>query len=233
MDNKQTQVQDFEVPDKVRIDKGISLLKHKLTSNTDTSMVTSTSILKVLDIGFAINGFGDTLSKNNKCQVFAVDIHDRTCCGLGDGDGVGKIIFTKKDINEGLPYENKFFDIITAGEVIEHMYNDEFFLQECKRVLKDDGVMIITTPNLHYLLNRITNIFGQMPKFAYCSFHYNIYNLSELTKKLERNGFKVDSVKSSHVLFSSRINPIGKIFEWLADLFPTFGAHLIVRLSKK
>lgn len=211
-DLKQNQIEEFIVPDKFRIVKGINLID-KINENS-----------VCLDIGIAIDGFGDTIQKKYKSKVYGIDIHDRS---------MSNFIETKKyDINKGLPYDNEFFDVITAGELIEHMYNDEFFLRECHRCLKENGELVITTPNIHFLVNRIIMLFGKMPLFSYCSFHYNIYNKTELVKKLERNGFKVQKVRASHILFSSRVNPVGVIFEWLADIFPTFGGHLIICAKK-
>ena len=46
------------------------------------------------------------------------------------------------------PFEDNFFDIVFAGEVIEHTIDDSFFLSEVKRVLKPGGILILTTPNL-------------------------------------------------------------------------------------
>lgn len=216
-DIKQTQVQEFEVPDPSRIRKGINMIKDKFSSSS------SNSDIKVLDIGLAKNGFGDTIQNNYGCQVYGIDIHPRNF------DNIETIVH---DVNKGLPYKDKFYDIITAGELMEHMYNDEEFLRECHRCLKDEGSIVLTVPNIHFLVNRIIMLFGQMPIFTYCSFHYNIYNKDELIKKLERNGFKVSNVKGSHILCSSRRNPIGKVFEYLAELLPSFSAHLIVRAEK-
>lgn len=39
------------------------------------------------------------------------------------------------------------FDVIVAGEIIEHLPNQGLFLKNMKRHLKRDGVLIITTPN--------------------------------------------------------------------------------------
>lgn len=39
------------------------------------------------------------------------------------------------------------FDVIVAGDLIEHLTNFEGFFLNCSRLLKDDGVIIITTPN--------------------------------------------------------------------------------------
>lgn len=45
---------------------------------------------------------------------------------------------------------NAQFDVIVAGDLIEHLVSFEGFFENCSRLLKDDGVLIITTPNPFY-----------------------------------------------------------------------------------
>ncbi len=42
---------------------------------------------------------------------------------------------------------NRKFDVIIAGELMEHLHNPGLFLENVKRHLNDDGVFILTTPN--------------------------------------------------------------------------------------
>ena len=56
----------------------------------------------------------------------------------------------KTDVTEQhLPLSNNFFDAVTMLAVFEHIDNDklEFVLKEIRRVLKNGGVLIITTPS--------------------------------------------------------------------------------------
>lgn len=46
-----------------------------------------------------------------------------------------------------MPFCDKFFDVIVSFETIEHLERYEDFLKGCKRVLKDDGIFICSTPN--------------------------------------------------------------------------------------
>lgn len=46
-----------------------------------------------------------------------------------------------------LPFENNSFDLIWASEVLEHLKNPYFSVNEMKRILKPGGKIIITTPN--------------------------------------------------------------------------------------
>jgi SAM-dependent methyltransferase len=42
------------------------------------------------------------------------------------------------------------FDVVYAGEIIEHLSNPGMFLDNMARHLSDDGVLIITTPNFYF-----------------------------------------------------------------------------------
>ncbi len=55
------------------------------------------------------------------------------------------------DVTHGLPFEDVAF--IFAEHFIEHLaYVDALvLLRECRRVLRDDGVLRLSTPNLHWV----------------------------------------------------------------------------------
>ena len=53
------------------------------------------------------------------------------------------------DVTRPLPIEDTF-DVIVAGDLIEHLTNFEGFFENCTRLLKAGGVVIVTTPNPFY-----------------------------------------------------------------------------------
>lgn len=137
------------------------------------------------------------------------------------------------DVVEGLPFQRDSFDYVYAGEIIEHCIDDDFFLKECRRVLKSQGVLILTTPNLLSLGNRILMSMGKMPRFAYAPFHHKIYNLQTITTKIQEAGFKVELKLSSYLLISRVFNRLlGALGEFLGNIFPSLGEHLIL-VSRK
>ncbi|MGB9619991.1 MAG: class I SAM-dependent methyltransferase [Armatimonadota bacterium] len=48
---------------------------------------------------------------------------------------------------EDLPFEDGVFDVYTSFETIEHVPHPDQLLREAVRVLKPDGVLLISTPN--------------------------------------------------------------------------------------
>ncbi|MEM3393038.1 MAG: class I SAM-dependent methyltransferase [Candidatus Bathyarchaeia archaeon] len=45
-----------------------------------------------------------------------------------------------------MPFKQSSFDLITCFETIEHLYNPELMINEAYRILKPNGVFIISTP---------------------------------------------------------------------------------------
>lgn len=61
----------------------------------------------------------------------------------------GKYTFICKNVEE-LEFTEEF-DVVFAGELIEHLYNPGRFLSSARRALKKGGLLILTTPNAYNL----------------------------------------------------------------------------------
>lgn len=48
---------------------------------------------------------------------------------------------------EDMPFEEKSFDVVVSLETIEHLKHPDKFIQEVRRVLKDNGIFVVSTPN--------------------------------------------------------------------------------------
>jgi len=73
---------------------------------------------------------------------------------------------------EKMSFPNNYFDLVVSLETIEHVKDHYLFLQEVKRILKPDGIFIVSTPNKRATLR------GMLLKKP-----LNPYHLIEFTKK--------------------------------------------------
>ncbi|MFH0806287.1 MAG: class I SAM-dependent methyltransferase [Candidatus Brennerbacteria bacterium] len=210
MDTRQGIFGTFEVPDPIRIRKVARFMRGYFPSLKGR---------RLLECGYAKGGLTDILRQEGVTAV-CVDMNPRA-----DMDGVHMI---QRDLNNGLPSLKERFDIVFAGEVMEHLYDDEGFLRGVRELLKPDGILALTVPNLVFSVNRLRMLFGMTPAFAYARYHYHMYTAKTLRALIEEAGFEVAYLASSHFLFSTRRNPIGKVFEVAGDWLPSWGAHLII-----
>jgi len=114
---------------------------------------------KVCDLGCGDGSLGERIKRNNN-EVFGADIVEKQ---LQVAQKKGVVTF-RADLNhDSLQINEKSFDVIIATEVIEHLLNPDNLLDEAYRLLKDDGIFIVTTPNLASLGRRIYLLCGKNP----------------------------------------------------------------------
>jgi SAM-dependent methyltransferase len=58
------------------------------------------------------------------------------------------------------------FDVVFCGEVIEHVFSPDAMLLDLKVLLRPGGILILSTPNLGYWVNRLLLLVGISPLFV-------------------------------------------------------------------
>ncbi len=102
----------------------------------------------VLDIGCGAGFMAYNLSENGG-KTIACDLRtklNKSNAVFNNFLSCPKIEFNNADIFH-LPFKSKSFDIIYALDMLEHLENVELALIEIKRVLKKDGLLIVSIPN--------------------------------------------------------------------------------------
>lgn len=187
---------------------------------------------KILDIG-CFDGTFLSLVKNQNNDFYGLDASDWAIEHMRKKEmKIQKFFFDDKT---ELPFENDFFDIVIAGEIIEHIFDTDFFLEEISRVLKPGGKLLISTPNVASLGRRLFLLFGAnpiielSPNEADSVGHIRYFTRKTLKKILEKHGFKIISSHSDCINLSRK----GKLKSAiLAKIFPGLGASIIY-LAKK
>jgi CMP-N-acetylneuraminic acid synthetase/SAM-dependent methyltransferase len=89
-------------------------------------------------------------------------------------------------------YEENLFDVIFCGHVIEHVIEPENFLIQIKRILKQHGNLIISTPDFGSV---IAKRFGENFRMLHDKTHISLFNTKTLKNLLDKHGFHVDEVR--------------------------------------
>jgi SAM-dependent methyltransferase len=144
------------------------------------------------------------------------------------------------DLNrDPLPFADAEFDLIFAGEVIEHLVDTDGFLAEVQRCMKPGGNLLLTTPNLASFENRVRLLLGIYPKWLNYNLsesgHVRGYTPRVLKRQLAAHGFRVLRHTGNWVPFiPQRFIDDGKMpsLAITGDLLPNLAMDIIVLASK-
>jgi SAM-dependent methyltransferase len=158
--------------------------------------------------------------------------------------------FAQCNVEDGLPFPTASFDVVFAGELLEHLYNPDAFIEECHRVVAPGGYLVITTPNLQAWYNRLLFVAGIQPLFYETSTrstligagvlrrlkrgstpvgHVRVFNLRALQDLLRSQGFLPITVRGAiFPLFPKAAQAVDRLF----DRVPSLASGLVV-LSRR
>ena len=68
------------------------------------------------------------------------------------------------DADAPLPFEDESFDVVVAGELLEHIRDPERLVAEGRRVLRSGGTFLGSVPNAFRLKNRLRFLAGRKPE---------------------------------------------------------------------
>jgi len=159
---------------KKRAEKANSLISKSLTNG------------KILDIGCGY--FPHFLVNTNFSEKYGIDPSVNLDLVKKEG-----LVLTKTRVdNKKLPYKDNFFDTVTMLAVFEHIDGDKLdaVLKEILRVLKKNGIFIITTPSPWS-----DKLLHQMAKIGLISSeeihdHKSHYDMKTILKIISNTGFK-------------------------------------------
>lgn len=198
----------------------------------------------ILDIGC---GSGDTLYLLKKLgwNVYGIEV-DKIAVNAAQKRGLNVVRGTYKNLSK---YPDKFFDCIRLYHVIEHIDDSSYCLDLIKKKLKDNGELLIGTPNINSLTARVFKSYWynmDAPRHLY------LFSPKTLSVLLKRHGFQIESlgycsaggiVGSIQYLLSDlqnkKIDLLGNVFavlvfypiEWILDKVK-YGDIIVARANK-
>ena len=102
------------------------------------------------------------------------------------------------DVRDGMlsdaAFSSDFFDAIVLSHVIEHVHDPIAVLQECARVLRPGGVLVLLTPNLTSVGHRR---FGEDWRGLEPPRHLHVFSVPALHACVERVGLTVSEARTS------------------------------------
>jgi len=200
-------------------DAGFSKLEKTLFT---AKQLRADSAQSILDIGCATGALLAAL-RDKGWRVTGVEISPSAVYAKNE---------RKLDVRNVPLEENNFsdnsFDVILASHLIEHLNEPKTFLEETYRILKENGSIFITTPDISGFQSRL---FGSRWRSAIFD-HLYLFSRRTLSKMLKTVGFKVVSCHSWGGL-AAGVAPktVKRVADFLAKRL-NFGDVMIIRAKK-
>ena len=137
-----------------------------------------------------------------------------------------------------LPFEDASFDVVLAGEIIEHMVDTQGLLSEVARVLRPGGSLALSTPNVLWWKHRLAVLRGRYPdvldyrlRYGRDYGHVRAFTPQLIRELLDDAGFRdvrVVGKRIGSVSMMTRLpRPLALAFDRLADARPQLADHIL------
>lgn len=196
------------------------------------------SKVKMLDVGCGEGQFYDAIREYRpQLDYYGIDLSEGQV-NKAKNKGL-KVV--SHDVTKHWPFPDSSFDVVVAFEIVEHVFDTDFFVQECRRVLKDDGIFVLTTPNVAALGERLRLLRGIKPSMVECrvsensSGHIRAFDYSNLYSLVRDNGFRGIRItgRDFHLpLVRHNQKYLGRINMLFCKAFPKLSAGFILFAKK-
>ncbi|MFA6273117.1 MAG: class I SAM-dependent methyltransferase [Candidatus Paceibacterota bacterium] len=181
---------------------------------------------EILDFGAGGGMFIKQIHDNGFIHVCAADIDDYR---RPDVKKMTEEFKTFDASNEPFPWSNERFDVVTAWEIFEHLENPHRAMREIYRVLKKDGLLFMSVPNIFHIVSRLIFLKrGLFPRWNKTNNHIAVFPRGIFEKTFLKY---FDLVEEKY--FFSQINlPLLKHIKFLPEN-QWFGNWVFYLLRKK
>jgi 2-polyprenyl-3-methyl-5-hydroxy-6-metoxy-1,4-benzoquinol methylase len=158
-------------------------------------------------------------------RLVGVDLESEALTALqraGYPDVYGGDVENLNDV--GLPSIG--FDVVVAGDIIEHLSNPGRMLDGIRDILERGGELVVTTPNAYGLPNYLRFLKGNLREGAD---HVQSYSPFTLGYLLARHGWSVSSALSCHQARAESLSGRTAFAagRWILRQFPKLGGTLL------
>jgi 2-polyprenyl-3-methyl-5-hydroxy-6-metoxy-1,4-benzoquinol methylase len=184
-----------------------------------------------LDLGCNQGHFLRLLLTRHRVRAVGFDVWDAVEKTPGPDDIWD---YRTANLDRELPWPDKV-RFISALEVLEHMIDTDGFLGRAFDALEPGGWLVISTPNINSLRNRIMVPLGGYPaglEYRTVVHHVRLYNVPALRQHLRAIGFKRIEIRG--IAFLPLSSPFGRggLSLRLAASFPSFCSNLMAVAQK-
>lgn len=135
---------------------------------------------KLLDIGCALGFMHEPFSKHFEmhgidCSVYAIEEARKNFKG----------VFKVHNVEKPFPFKSNTFDVITYMDVLEHLNHPDKMIRNSRKVMKNGGILFLTTPNYNMLRKVLFYLPDKMEH------HVSLHHINDIINKLKIMDFEI------------------------------------------
>lgn len=168
--------------------------RHELIDKALTrQLIQVSSRMSIVDIGCGTADLGLYIAQKASSAILTrIDINRDLLDSLREGQLGGiRIRNCQADFSRRWPISTESQDMVVMGEVLEHSFHPRWLLREARRVLKPDGVVLITVPNSWHWLKIGRFLFRQTLEKEVFSEHIRYFSARTLLGLLRKEMFSI------------------------------------------
>ena len=181
---------------------------------------------RILECGPIFGLFTKFLQNHGYEHIYTLDFFDALKFPDRKKLTVGEIDFNM----EKMPYQENFFDGVTAWGIMEHFENPFHFMREVHRVLQPGAVFLMSVPNMFHIMSRLLFLKkGMFPRWNESNNHISV---------LPRGVFEKTVLRYFNLVEERFVKPRLQLFflDKISRFLPAnqwFGDYVVYILRKK
>jgi 2-polyprenyl-3-methyl-5-hydroxy-6-metoxy-1,4-benzoquinol methylase len=167
----------------------------------------------LLDFGCSTGYFGKIIKNLKQAEVYGIELSDDVKQAAEVLDGVYSFDL---DGDWPEPVYERTYDYLFMGDILEHLKNPSLVLEKSLKLLKKNGKLFVSTPNVAHISTRLELMLGN---FTYETIgildntHLKYFTLNSFTNMANDTGYKITSVD-----YALNDYPHEIINQWLAKI---------------
>jgi 2-polyprenyl-3-methyl-5-hydroxy-6-metoxy-1,4-benzoquinol methylase len=174
---------------------------------------------KILEVGCGYGNFGKLLKAERHVEVWGVELDEQAAKVATEK--LDQVICAAFDRELGLPPNS--FDCIIFNDVLEHLVDPFDALRYCKMLLREQGVVVASIPNVRYFYNMVDLLVLRKWEYADQGIldrtHLRFFTHSSILSTFSRLDYDIQTIEGLHPVEKMSLPGKYRYFGWLLWLF--------------